>query len=37
VFRDGLPAAADIGGTQHLWLELEPQAAQALRNKLIRH
>ncbi|WP_025129377.1 DEAD/DEAH box helicase [Pseudomonas sp. PH1b] len=37
VYRDGLPAAADIGGTQHLWLELEPQAAQALRNKLIRH
>ena len=37
VFRDGLPAAADIGGTQHLWLELKPQAAQALRNKLIRH
>jgi len=29
--------AADIGGTQHLWLELKPQAAQALRNKLIRH
>lgn len=37
VYRDGLPAAAEIGGTQHLWLELEPQAAQALRNKLIQH
>ncbi|MGC5704080.1 DEAD/DEAH box helicase [Pseudomonas sp. NFXW11] len=37
VYRDGLPAAAEIAGTQHLWLELEAQDAQALRNKLIRH
>ncbi len=37
VYRDGLPAAAEIAGTQHFWLELAPQDAQALRNKLVRH
>ncbi len=37
VYRDGLPAAAEIAGTQHVWLELEPGEAQALRNKLVQH
>jgi len=37
VYRDGLPAAADIAGTQHWWMDLEPQDAQALRNKLVQH
>lgn len=36
VYRDGLPAAAEIAGTQHLWMELAPHEAQALRNKLVQ-
>ena len=36
VYRDGLPAAADIAGTQQLWMELAPDEAQALRNKLVQ-
>lgn len=36
VYRDGLPAAAEIGGTQQLWMELAPDEAQALRNKLVQ-
>ncbi|MNG29700.1 hypothetical protein D3C84_1151750 [compost metagenome] len=37
VYRDGLPAAAEIAGKQHFWLELDPQASAEVRNKLIRH
>lgn len=37
VYRDGLPAAAEIAGKQHYWLELEQQASAELRNKLIQH
>lgn len=37
VYRDGLPAAAEIAGKQHFWLELEPQAGLELRTRLIRH
>ncbi|MCK9800703.1 DEAD/DEAH box helicase [Pseudomonas sp. MAFF 302030] len=37
VYRDGLPAAAEIAGQQHIWLELDPAAAAQLRNKLTRH
>ena len=36
VYRDGLPAAAEIAGTQQLWMELAPHEAQALRNKLVQ-
>ncbi|HCS46144.1 MAG TPA: ATP-dependent DNA helicase, partial [Pseudomonas sp.] len=37
VYRDGLPAAAEIAGRQHFWLELDQQASAKLQNKLIRH
>ncbi|VVO20249.1 DEAD/DEAH box helicase [Pseudomonas fluorescens] len=37
VYRDGLPAAAEIAGKQHYWLELDQQASAELRNKLIQH
>ncbi|WP_347902270.1 DEAD/DEAH box helicase [Pseudomonas purpurea] len=37
VYRDGLPAAADIAGTLHFWLELDQQASDELHNTLIRH
>ncbi|WP_338806331.1 DEAD/DEAH box helicase [Pseudomonas chlororaphis] len=37
VYRDGLPAAAEIAGKQHFWLDLEPQASLELRTRLIRH
>lgn len=37
VYRDGLPAAAEIAGKQHFWLELDQQASAQLRSKLIQH
>src|SRR5471032_837872 len=37
VYRDGLPAAAEIAGKQVFWLELEQQASAELHSKLIRH
>ncbi|WP_150807162.1 DEAD/DEAH box helicase [Pseudomonas fluorescens] len=37
VYRDGLPAAAEIAGKQYYWLELDQQASAELRNKLIQH
>lgn len=37
VYRDGLPAAAEIAGKQHFWLELDQQAMAELQSKLIRH
>lgn len=37
VYRDGIPAAAEIAGKQQFWLELEPPAANEVRQKLIRH
>ncbi|RON00108.1 DEAD/DEAH box helicase [Pseudomonas brassicacearum] len=37
VYRDGLPAAAEIAGTQHYWLELDQAAATEVRRKLIQH
>ena len=37
VYRDGLPAAAEIAGKPHVWLDLEPQASLELRTRLIRH
>ncbi|MHC8336027.1 Lhr family helicase [Pseudomonas sp. LB3P25] len=37
VYRDGLPAAAEIAGKQHFWLELDQQSTAELHNKLIRH
>ncbi|MFW0756059.1 DEAD/DEAH box helicase [Pseudomonas sp. H11T01] len=37
VYRDGLPAAAEIAGKQHFWLELDQQASAELRSKLIQH
>lgn len=37
VYRDGLPAAVEIAGKQQVLLELEPQAAGLVREKLIRH
>jgi ATP-dependent Lhr-like helicase len=37
VYRDGLPAAAEIAGKQHFWMELDQQATAELHNKLIRH
>ncbi|WP_237885353.1 DEAD/DEAH box helicase [Pseudomonas sp. PGPR40] len=37
VYRDGLPAAAEIAGKQQFWLELDQQASAELRNKLTRH
>jgi ATP-dependent Lhr-like helicase len=37
VYRDGLPAAAQIAGKQYMWLELDQQAMAEVQNKLIRH
>ena len=37
VYRDGIPAAAEIAGKQHFWLELDQQACSELHSKLIRH
>ncbi|WP_330564678.1 DEAD/DEAH box helicase [Pseudomonas yamanorum] len=36
VYRDGLPAAVGIAGKQQVLLELDPQAAGLVREKLIR-
>ena len=37
VYRDGLPAAAEIAGKKHVWLELDQQAMAEVQSKLIRH
>ncbi|WP_019581393.1 DEAD/DEAH box helicase [Pseudomonas mandelii] len=37
VYRDGLPAAAEIAGKQQFWLELDQQSTTEVRNTLIRH
>ncbi|GID06603.1 DEAD/DEAH box helicase [Pseudomonas sp. 008] len=37
VYRDGLPAAAEIAGKQQFWLELDQQASAQVRSKLIQH
>ncbi|MFJ7286070.1 DEAD/DEAH box helicase [Pseudomonas sp. NPDC099000] len=37
VYRDGLPASAEIAGKQVFWVELDQQLAAELHNKLIRH
>jgi ATP-dependent Lhr-like helicase len=37
VYRDGLPAAVEIAGKQQVLLELDQQAAESLRHKLVRH
>lgn len=37
VYRDGLPAAAEIAGKQVFWVELDQQSAAELHSKLIRH
>jgi ATP-dependent Lhr-like helicase len=37
VYRDGLPAAAEVAGKQQFWLELDREAAAELRKKLTRH
>ena len=37
VYRDGLPAAAQIAGKQVFWLELDQQSTAELHKKLIRH
>jgi len=37
VYRDGLPAAAEIAGKQIFWVELEQPASTELHTKLIRH
>lgn len=37
VYRDGLPAAAEIAGKQVTWVELDQQASAELHNKLTRH
>ncbi|APC17345.1 ATP-dependent DNA helicase [Pseudomonas frederiksbergensis] len=37
VYRDGLPAAAEIAGTQHYWLELDQQASADLHKKLTQY
>ena len=37
VYRDGLPAAAEIAGKQLFWLELDQQASADVRIKLIQH
>ena len=37
VYRDGIPAAAEIAGKQQFWLEIDPQASGEVRNKLTRH
>jgi ATP-dependent Lhr-like helicase len=36
VYRDGLPAAAQIAGKLHFWLELDVQAMGEIRSKLIQ-
>jgi ATP-dependent Lhr-like helicase len=37
VYRDGLPAAAEIAGKQVFWTELDQLAMEQVRSKLIRH
>ncbi|MBN3860651.1 DEAD/DEAH box helicase [Pseudomonas frederiksbergensis] len=37
VYRDGVPAAAEIAGKQQFWLEQDQQASAELHNKLTRH
>jgi ATP-dependent Lhr-like helicase len=37
VYRDGVPVAAQMGGTEHFWGELDQQVMGEVRNKLIRH
>jgi ATP-dependent Lhr-like helicase len=37
VYRDGLPAAAEIAGKPHFWLELDQVSSAELHSKLIRH
>ncbi|WP_433784219.1 DEAD/DEAH box helicase [Pseudomonas frederiksbergensis] len=37
VYRDGLPAAAEIAGKQQFWLELDQQSTTEVHNTLIRH
>jgi ATP-dependent Lhr-like helicase len=37
VYRDGIPAAAEIAGKQHFWLELDQQKTTEIRSKLTRH
>ncbi|MGF0241774.1 DEAD/DEAH box helicase [Rhodococcus sp. IEGM1300] len=37
VYRDGLPAAAQIAGKHVVWLELDQQTALEVQQKLIRH
>ena len=37
VYRDGIPAAAEIAGKQQFWLELDQQDSGQVRSKLIRH
>jgi ATP-dependent Lhr-like helicase len=37
VYRDGLPAAAEIAGKPQFWLELDQIAMEQVRGKLIRH
>jgi ATP-dependent Lhr-like helicase len=37
VYRDGLPAAAEIGGKQQFWLELDQENLIELQRVLIRH
>jgi ATP-dependent Lhr-like helicase len=37
VYRDGLPAAAEIAGKQIFWLELDQQDSTEVRIKLIQH
>jgi ATP-dependent Lhr-like helicase len=37
VYRDGIPAAAEIAGKQVFWQELDQQLTAEVHNKLIRH
>ncbi|TVT82624.1 DEAD/DEAH box helicase [Pseudomonas sp. H3(2019)] len=37
VYRDGLPAAAEIAGTQHYWLELDQPNTAELHKKLTQY
>jgi ATP-dependent Lhr-like helicase len=37
VYRDGVPVAAQMGGTEHFWGELDQQVMGEVRNRLIRH
>jgi ATP-dependent Lhr-like helicase len=37
VYRDGLPAAAEIAGKPYFWLELDQRAMTEVRNRLIQH